>query len=149
VAPENLAVVVPSVAGAAAWIRIHAVGGGVQSWHQRRVAAPSSDLGFSLPAPPEPLEPAAGSVVGGTTVFRWSPGEPGGSSTLFLSCEWPDTGSVSYLIEAEGVEATLPEIPGVTVPAGAACGWAVFWCAAADPSVEERCAWSRELPAGG
>jgi hypothetical protein len=148
VAPENFAVVVPSVAGAEAWIRINAVApGGVQSWHQRRVAAPSSGLGFSLPAPPELLEPAAGAAVGAATLFRWSPGQPGGSSTLFFGCDLPNAGVVSYLIEAQGTEATLPEIPGVAVPPGAACRWAVFWCAAADPAVEEHCAWSMERPA--
>ena len=149
VAPDNFAVVVPSVPGVEASLRIHAVGSGVQSWHQRRVAAPSSGLGFSLPAPPELLEPAAGATVGGATVFRWSRGEPGGSSTLFLGCGWPQAGAVDYLIETQGVEATRPEIPGIAVPTGAACRWAVFWCAAADPAVEERCAWSRERAATG
>jgi hypothetical protein len=147
VTPESFAVVVPSVPGAEALLRIHAVGGGVQSWHQRRVAAPSSGVGFSLPAPAELLEPAAGAAVGSATVFRWSRGEPGGSSTFFLGCEWAQTGSVSYLIETEGVEATRPEIPGVAVPPGATCRWAVFWCAAAAPAMEERCAWSMERAA--
>jgi hypothetical protein len=92
------------------------------------------------------VEPSAGAAVGGATVFRWSPGEPGGSATFFLSCESPDAGFVSYQIEAEGVEATLPEIPGVAVPAGATCGWDVRWCADADPAVEERCAFSGQPP---
>jgi hypothetical protein len=166
VAPENFAVVVPSVAGAEGWIRIHAVGPDVrvaapssglafsQSWHQRRAAAPSSSLGFSLPAPPELLEPAAGAAVGGATVFRWTPGEPGGSSALSFVCEWPETGFASYFIEADGVAATLPEIPGIAVPPGAACRWAVLWCADAavatlrdDPAAEKRCSWSMERAA--
>jgi hypothetical protein len=146
--PGPFTLAAPSVPGADPWINVQAG----QSWHNRRVAVPSSGLVFEPPQSPEPVEPAAGAAIGDATAFRWSASEPGGSSTLFVACEWIDAvrgnSFVSYFVEAEGLEATLPAIPGVGIAPGAACEWAVLWCARTDPAVEERCSWSAERRSG-
>lgn len=144
IAPGSFAFVVPSVGEAEAWIGVWADG---LAWHHRRVTVPSSGLAFAPPAPPELLEPAEGATIGDTTVFRWSPVAPGGSSSLYVTCNWTDAVAgysiVVYRVEAEGNEAPLPAIPGVAVAPGAACWVVVRWCTAADPAVEERCSESR------
>lgn len=68
-APGTVSVVVPSVAGAEAWIGMMAGA----TWHNRRVTVPSRGVVFDLPAPPALLEPADESVLADATVFRWGP----------------------------------------------------------------------------
>jgi hypothetical protein len=90
------------------------------------------------------------------TAFRWKASETGGSSTLFLLCDWrsadPTTATkdpifVSYTIETPGTEFTLPAIPDVGIRPGASCWWWVRWCATANPTDEQRCALSGERAA--
>jgi hypothetical protein len=145
-APGRVAAVVPSVAGAEAWIGVFQVDG---TWHNRRVAVPSSGVVFDIPARPELIEPADQSVLGDATVFRWSPPEAGGTSTLSVRCDWvsfasPAFRSINYSIEADGSETTLPAIPDVAIPPSATCRWTVQWCAATDRALEERCSGSLE-----
>jgi hypothetical protein len=151
-APEPFTLPVPSVPGGDPWISVVAGQPGVVvSWHNRRVTVPSSGLVFEPPGSPELVQPAAGAAIGDGTVFGWSPAEPAGSSTLYVECEWTDSVTdslVDYFVEAGDIEAALPAIPGVSIAPGAACRWAVFWCAATDPAMEERCAWSADRRSG-
>jgi hypothetical protein len=135
---SNFSWIVPSVAGAQAWISVWAGG----SWHRRLVGAPSGQLVFVPPVRPELLEPATGSAIGNAT-FRWSAPETGGSSLLWAKCNWTDSvagnASLTYSVEAESTDGILPVIPGISVPPGSACQWTVRWCAGGDTAVEERC----------
>ena len=141
--PESFSIVVPSVPDAEAWLGVWAN----TRWHLRRIDLASTTVSLAPPAYPELLAPAEGATLSGSPLFRWTPIEPDGTSTLFVSCSSPDTLSgTTFLITrdpAEATEATLPTIPDVEIPATATCGWSVYWCAATDPS-EQRCSWSLE-----
>jgi hypothetical protein len=140
----KFSLVAPSVAGAQTWIGVAARGQGGFAWQERRVDVPSGGLALDLATPPELVEPTAGAPIGAVTVFRWSPGVPGGSYSLSLSCKSTPAGDhfVTYDLEAEGLDATLPAIPGVALVPGSDCDWTVLWCAATDPAKEKSCSFS-------
>ncbi|HET7788296.1 MAG TPA: hypothetical protein VFL36_20150 [Myxococcales bacterium] len=140
---------VPRVDGSQPWITFSAtaVAGGTRhpafAGHARGVAAPASGLSFDLPGAPSLLEPLEGAAIGPSTVFRWTPVLPGGKYLLDMECdEWKDgavTRGIHYRgVESAGTEASLPAIPGVSIPPGTACRWSTIWVAAGDPAVENR-----------
>jgi hypothetical protein len=140
-AAQPFDLVVPSLPGVESWIGVWAGTG----WHLRRADGASSQLSFAPPAAPELVEPAEGASVGQGAVYRWKPVEPDGSASLFVSCSPSDTTTgVSFFLEAEENEVTLPTIPDVGLPSGVICTWAVLWCAATDQGAEQRCSWSTE-----
>lgn len=139
--PESFSVVVPSVPDAESWLGLWANA----RWHFRRIDLASTAVTLAPPASSELLAPAEGATLSASTVFRWTPVEPDGTSTLFVSCGTSDTlsGTTFFITRdpAEANEATLPTIPDLEIPATATCEWSVFWCAAPDPS-EQRCSWA-------
>ncbi len=151
--------VLPVLNGAVAWIELTSSAEqgspsllGARSWHRRRVGVPAIAVAFDLPEPVQLIEPAHGASVGTSSVFRWSPGPPGGSHTFFLHCEWMEGGirrTVGYrgIETAADTQVSLPAIPGLALATGATCRWSVSWCAVADPAVESRCASSAEWAA--
>lgn len=141
-APGRFTLVAPSVGEAETWVGVSAAAHGALSRQQRRVAVPSQGLSFQLAAPPELVEPVADAAIGSGTIFRWSRGAPGGSHSLSLSCESTRAHFITYLLESDGLEASLPAIPGLALVPGSSCTWGVLWCAAADPAEEKSCSWS-------
>ena len=141
--PDPFSIVVPQVPDAESWLGVWA---GAR-WHFRLIDGASSDLAFAPPASSELLAPAEGASLSAAPVFRWNPIEPGGISSLFVSCSTPDAQSgAKFFITpdpADGDQATLPTIDGVDIPAAATCSWSVFWCAADSPT-EKRCSWGLE-----
>ena len=146
---------VPRVDGGQPWITFSAIAaaGGAHhpafAGHQRGVTAPASGLSFDLPGPASLLEPAEGAAIGPSTIFRWSPVLPGGKYLLDMECdEWTDgavTHGIHYRgVESAGTEASLPAIPGVSIPPGTACRWSTVWVAAGDRAVENRYSWSAD-----
>lgn len=141
--PSTFSLAVPQITGAAPWVGFIA-GTAPASQHARRVELSSSAVAFSLPDPVELLEPADAASIGPATTFRWGAGPAGGTYALVVYCSWSDGGvtrSVGFRgIETGSTSAALPAIPGLTMAAGAACDWQVFWRATADPALESR--WS-------
>jgi len=132
VAPAAFSLPAASVPGGETSVTLFTtLGGGRGSARQRRsVSVPATGVAFQLPAPAELLEPAEAAFIDGTTVFRWNASETGGTSTLGLGCDWTADSvlhSVGYSVSTTGSQATVPAIPGVAVPAGASCSWAVNW----------------------
>jgi hypothetical protein len=146
---DRFVVALPWVAGTATWFGVsgHAPKFTGYGWHHRRIDFPPRDQAFSVPPPPDLLNPPESAPVASMTPFRWKTTETGGSSTLFVDCDWssadpatPDPRHVSYAIETSGTELTLPAIPDLELRPGASCMWSVLWCATANPAEEERCA---------
>ncbi len=136
-APGSFSVVAPSVAGAETWIEMGALGPEGYS-NQRRRLVPSSNVPFVLPSLPQALEPADGATLRNSTAFKWKGGDGTGRSTLSVSCDAGAAGWIIYSIETDRLEATIPDVSGVTLPSRASCDWVVIWHPDTDASQEER-----------
>lgn len=140
--PGAFSVTAPSVPAADTWVSVSAspssVSGSPYGHHSRRVTVPSSGLTFKVPAAPVFTAPAAGASFDSSTPFRWTSTESGGTYYFGLSCP-STTGFMTISVTTTASEVTVPNVDGVLPPSGTECTWYLSWCAATDPTVEERC----------